>query len=241
MDSDPDQIPFIHNYCDRWCERCEFTSRCAVFAAESEMSDEEKDVTHPAFVSNLENIFAEAKRMMLERADELGIPLDPVTIDENREIGRQKRAVVRGEEITKLSVKYAKDSGRVLALKDDWLDGSASQDEIQADVIDVLYWYQFFISAKLQRGLSGIQDPFDGEDDDQIRDPQSDTNGSIKIALIAIERSILAWTYLKSADNAELLSPMIELLEQIRRLTEQKFPYAHDFIRPGFDEIDVIM
>ncbi|HET6989713.1 MAG TPA: hypothetical protein VFJ43_00240, partial [Bacteroidia bacterium] len=24
----PDNIPGIYNYCDRWCERCTFTSRC---------------------------------------------------------------------------------------------------------------------------------------------------------------------------------------------------------------------
>jgi hypothetical protein len=28
----PDRIPLIHNYCDYWCDRCAFTSRCAVFA-----------------------------------------------------------------------------------------------------------------------------------------------------------------------------------------------------------------
>jgi len=25
---DPKYIPGIYNYCDRWCERCRFTSRC---------------------------------------------------------------------------------------------------------------------------------------------------------------------------------------------------------------------
>ena len=30
----PNFISGIHNYCDRWCERCQFTSRCAVYAIE---------------------------------------------------------------------------------------------------------------------------------------------------------------------------------------------------------------
>ena len=25
-------IPFIHNYCDKWCERCPMTSQCAIYA-----------------------------------------------------------------------------------------------------------------------------------------------------------------------------------------------------------------
>ena len=26
--ADPKYIPGIYNYCDRWCERCPFTSQC---------------------------------------------------------------------------------------------------------------------------------------------------------------------------------------------------------------------
>jgi len=28
LTKDPKYIPGIYNYCDRWCERCQFTSRC---------------------------------------------------------------------------------------------------------------------------------------------------------------------------------------------------------------------
>ncbi len=31
----PRFIPGIYNYCDRWCERCEFSHRCAQFAMRS--------------------------------------------------------------------------------------------------------------------------------------------------------------------------------------------------------------
>ena len=30
----PDFISGIYNYCDRWCERCQFTSRCFLYATE---------------------------------------------------------------------------------------------------------------------------------------------------------------------------------------------------------------
>ena len=32
MAKNPDFIPGIYNYCDRWCERCAFTARCMNFA-----------------------------------------------------------------------------------------------------------------------------------------------------------------------------------------------------------------
>ncbi|MCB0550950.1 MAG: hypothetical protein KDD19_25495 [Phaeodactylibacter sp.] len=33
-------IPGIYNYCDRWCERCSFTSRCLLYAQEQELTEE---------------------------------------------------------------------------------------------------------------------------------------------------------------------------------------------------------
>ena len=33
---DPRYIPGIYNYCDRWCERCQFTSRCLNCTLEEE-------------------------------------------------------------------------------------------------------------------------------------------------------------------------------------------------------------
>src|SRR2546426_11198766 len=30
-----DRIDFISSYCDRWCERCVFTSRCSLFAVQA--------------------------------------------------------------------------------------------------------------------------------------------------------------------------------------------------------------
>jgi hypothetical protein len=39
----------IYNYCDRWCERCTFTSRCAVYVDESNLPSEEMDMQNKAF------------------------------------------------------------------------------------------------------------------------------------------------------------------------------------------------
>src|SRR5258706_8545567 len=37
-DEDDDRyIPGVYNYCDRWCERCRFQSRCRSFAMEQEI------------------------------------------------------------------------------------------------------------------------------------------------------------------------------------------------------------
>ena len=33
-----DYIDFISSYCDRWCERCAFTSHCRLFSLQAEMA-----------------------------------------------------------------------------------------------------------------------------------------------------------------------------------------------------------
>jgi hypothetical protein len=125
-----------------------------------------------------------------------------------------------------------------------------------SDAIEVIRWYQFFVAAKLFRALMGREDSdfdeapaaddsltnsdldednrqFDGGDND-------DSDGSAKIALIAIDRSSSAWRVMHSClpEKADSIKAMLLELERMRRGAEQNFPNARDFIRPGFDEVD---
>jgi hypothetical protein len=137
---------------------------------------------------------------------------------------------------------------------------NAGEDINVSDAIEVIRWYQFFIAAKVFRALMGVEreaieadsageDVFpDLEfDDDEGVDLEevlaeaaaSDSNGSAKIALIAIDRSLSAWRVMQSsfAEKASTIMPMFVELERLRRGVEQIFPKARDFIRPGFDEM----
>src|SRR2546428_3270289 len=141
---------------------------------------------------------------------------------------------------------------------------SVEEDINVSDAIEVIRWYQFFIAAKTYRALMGLEDlgdeevsdleidPFsDGDDasdvnpdlDDEdvlLRAACHDSDGSAKIALIAIDRSLSAWRLMQNAlpERTESIVPMLIELEKLRRGIEQIFPRARDFIRPGFDEVD---
>ena len=78
-------------------------------------------------------------------------------------------------------------------------------------------------------------------DPEELNDTQSYANGTAKITLIIIERSISSWNYLRNESNSRLLDPVIDRLETIKRMLETKFPNAREFIRPGFDEIETVM
>lgn len=140
---------------------------------------------------------------------------------------------------------------------------TSAQDESDlpvSDAIEVIRWYQFFVAAKVHRALSGIdgidEEAFDDEevlsfdftsdddtdelDDEAIIAKSSliDSNGSAKIALIAIDRSIGAWRVMQisGSEQSETIKPILLQLERLRRNLEARFPRARDFIRPGFDE-----
>ena len=65
-----------------------------------------------------------------------------------------------------------------------------------------------------------------------------DSDGSAKIALIAIDRSIEAWIKLLQLlpDHEDAIIPLLAALQKIKKSGEAEFPDARKFVRPGFDE-----
>jgi hypothetical protein len=130
------------------------------------------------------------------------------------------------------------------------------------EAVAVIRWYQFFIAVKLMRALTGVSqvdeelmdeddlslDFFDADetaDDDDVdyeavisRASRMDSNGSAKIALVAMDRSIAAWRALQISlpEKSETIKPMLIELSGLRGDVEKRFPCARDFIRPGLDE-----
>ena len=101
------------------------------------------------------------------------------------------------------------------------------------DAIEIIRWYQYFIYVKLVRAIKGTVDEVVGPPDEYPKD----SDGSAKIALIAIDRSIAAWGKIREhfdEHEAEILD-MLVLLDRLRRKTETVFPIARQFHRAGFD------
>ena len=70
---DPRFIPGIYNYCDRWCERCTFTSRCRNYESTGTLSTEQLDINNKAFWDGISANFTKAIELISEKAKELGI------------------------------------------------------------------------------------------------------------------------------------------------------------------------
>ncbi|HET6990366.1 MAG TPA: hypothetical protein VFJ43_03535, partial [Bacteroidia bacterium] len=104
------------------------------------------------------------------------------------------------------------------------------------DLFDIISWYNSQIWVKLLRALSGKFE----DDGWEIKNGfQRDYDGSAKVALIGIDRSIIAWGKLYELfpqKTNEIISVLLHV-DRLRKQVENEFPDARSFKRPGFDEI----
>ena len=245
----PDLISGIYNYCDRWCERCPFTSRCLVYATEKEDEDESpesRDINNEAFWQKLGSIFQEAREMITSWAEEAGVDL--TEIDEEGEAKRKKRhtdaarhpLALAGKDYASAVTEWFTELSRTITSSDLAADETdLALSEQFHDASDVIQWYQYQIAVKTMRSLSSRsseEDPTEWEPDETY---PKDSDGSAKVALVGIDRSINAWRSIQLClpERAGRIIPLILRLEQLRQRTEREFPDARDFIRPGFDEV----
>lgn len=135
---------------------------------------------------------------------------------------------------------------------------SASLDEIRReDALEIVSWYALQIGVKLARSLSGSdrldEDTcYDEEDNDRdlaIADSTEETreamidvskmerDGSAKVSLTGIERSLGAWTILRDHYplHEETILGFQKTLARLRRHIDQHIPGARTFSRPGFE------
>jgi hypothetical protein len=247
--ANPDLISGIYNYCDRWCERCSFTSRCLVFATEQEDDDDypdSRDINNEQFWRRLSSLFKETKEMILEWAAEEGVDLTDLDDDvlvrskRRRNDAEQHPLALAGKRYADEVRKWFEEFSQTIESSD--VDDSAiaeEQSEQVREASEVIYWYQYQIAVKTIRALWSRNNEDDPEDcTDDGSDPK-DSDGSAKVALVGVDRSIGAWRLMQMAlpERAELIVPLILRLERVRQATEREFPQARDFIRPGFDEI----
>jgi hypothetical protein len=228
--NNPDLISGIYNYCDRWCERCPLTSRCLVYATEQEDEDspQSRDLRNEAFWRKLSAIFQETREMIVDWAQNAGIDFNAFA-EEDEARHKRKRQLVDNHPLTRAGKKYANTATDWFREFDQMLEVSDAE-----DAREVIQWYQYQIAVKTIRALSGRKEELE---DPEIADFPRDSDGSAKVALIGIDRSIAAWRMMQMSlpDRVESIVPLILQLERLRLRLEKSFPQARAFVRPGFD------
>ena len=247
---DPRFISGIYNYCDRWCERCAFTQRCMTFALCENDNPQSKDINNKAFWDKIGEIFKVTLEMVKENAEKMGIDLNSIDYEKADKYEEKVHKISQEQPYSKAALDY-------LETVRNWFDSNKSllqekADELlmlaQADIpaakpvdeavsikdcLDVIQWYQYQIYVKLCRAASGM---LRGEFE-EIDYCSEDANGSAKVAIIGIERSIAAWGELlnKFPQQEDVILSILVKLKRLLRQAETAFPDARSFVRPGFD------
>ncbi|MEO0042151.1 MAG: hypothetical protein RL329_1599 [Bacteroidota bacterium] len=239
-------IEGIHNYCDRWCERCPLTTRCAIFRPPSDKSKEAWNEAE--IIQKVAEDLKEALDLLREFAEERGIDLD-ASPDKDPEPVLEPAKIKAIHSIEAMARHYG-------TMVETWFNENqtyfeAREHELNTqlqmdlpidmpgllnlkDALEEIQWYYFFIGAKVHRAISGLTwNEFD--DIDRI---QNDANGSAKSALLAIDQSLKAWEITRRffLEKTDELLDIFVLLRRLRRDLLAQFPHAYSFIRPGFDE-----
>jgi hypothetical protein len=249
---DPKFIPGIYNYCDRWCERCPLTSRCMNYALSEEELDnpQARDINNKSFWQKMSEILQVTLEMVKETAQEQGIDLDSLDVQQAAEEHEKHRDIAESNECSRAAKAYSQMVKSWFDSAEELFEGKANDLSLQVrldlpnsnpvgeaaglkDSVDIIRWYQHFIYVKLIRAITGSL-----EEASQNSDAVSgDADGSAKIALIAIDRSIAAWGQMSQhfPQHKDNILDILVHLDRLRRKTEELFPDARAFVRPGFD------
>jgi len=241
-------IPGIYNYCDRWCERCNFTSKCSSYAMEQQR-EHNTDAENGDFINQVSENFKIVMEMLLEMAEEKGIDLNAIDHeiddkeDQLEELAKNHILSTQSMEYSKLVRKWFDQNETTLEKITQEINqsiklGTANKNTISKfesikDALEIIRWYCFQIHVKLTRALRHGEPDLDFEDV-----IQNDANGSAKVALIGTERSLGAWGVLHKQlpeQEDEILNILL-LLEKIRNGIFKSFPEVNNFMRPGFDD-----
>lgn len=251
----PNLISGIHNYCDRWCERCPMTARCSVFLTTPDLDPDDFENEEDFFKAALGSVhdsFQLTMEMIQEMAEEENIDLNEIQADDSwTEKRALERSEIKGSPLSTLSWEYMElsrawlnNSGPSLKELEESLQRTALMDlpdrnpeqEAMAlrDALEVIPYYMTQIHVKLVRAQST---PREEDEWFEENDFPKDSDGSAKVALIGIDNSIVAWgTILPHLpDQEDTILPILSKLETLRSLVETAFPAARAFKRPGFD------
>jgi len=223
----------IFNFCDRWCEKCQFTSKCLNFA----LSVDDPPPDDKEGWKYLKNV-VDATCMMLDDLTELNgydvTQIENVILTPSQDPESYPLSIYVKETAFKIHNWLKKNDlfGRLNNLLDLGVQLSEKFSRYKESV-EVIYRYNFLVAAKITRAVAGLLENREYS--------HYDMNGSAKIALVSIDRLIIAWSFIlteRTQIEDEVLEILINLTE-VRKRTELTFPDARKFIRPILDENEV--
>jgi hypothetical protein len=233
-------IDGIFNYCTRRCEPCAFKDRCRLYRdlREQEGTHQEWDVlqrVHDSFQKTFELLRGWCAR---EGIDFATLQADAESVEAREELRRIEE--VRNDPLQRWAEAYTSAALKLVQALDRTAQLNTRPDTIRP-ALDTIAHLAIPISSKIHRALSGRVNR-DDEIEEIEDEVQNDSNGSAKVARLAIAETTTAWETILAAGEAQAGAPLwkvVGLLERLDAALALRFPRALEFVRPGFDEPDI--
>ena len=245
-------IDGIFLYCDRWCERCAFTAQCLHYTLEAEESAAQKEHAGAEkldipFWIDIGETLVQTMRLVRELAVAEGIDTEhlefgtpdapPVAIIPNiHTVSGYYDA--REHPYAQAALEYAGMVNNWFVYVDEELSFHESllsrPPAPLQEPINVIRRYQYLIYPKIVRTIEAHY-AWQASAHAML---ERDACGTAKVVLIALDRSLEAWTFLYDARpkcEDKTLAILLHL-DRLRRSLEVLLPAARNFIRPGLDE-----
>jgi hypothetical protein len=239
-------IEGIYNYCDRWCEKCMFTSNCYLFNMESKIASFE--ILNNGKLPKPEDLFDPEEDNVsqeYDEEDEEEFLEDKYDDYKNEEESAADEIEEEVHPLVELSGLYFTNASELLKKLEDkyhfyvkQLENIKDQERRKIhEQVEIFGWYHAFIGAKVSRAVNGKISSSKEDDEEQKEFEEYDMNGSAKVAMISIERSINSLNALYNL-LPEFTGEISELLVKAGKLlngVEKEFPGYKNFKRPGLD------
>lgn len=248
----PELIPGIYNFCDSWCERCAFTSRCRSYQLQ-QVNDLPKPDPNASLIEQLTEALDRTKRYIetlnrktTESQATLPPPGEQTTLEE---AALNRHHQLKDHPAATLSTMYLKLTGSWLTTHQGLLQQAGKQQlhevalgirtedaamhELNAlkDAHEQIRWYRTLIPVKTKAALRAVSEQ---TNDEYLL---SYYDGKAKLVLVSIDRSLTAWQTVMAyyPELTDCLLPILSPLSQLSRQMEDLFPTARRFQRPGLD------
>lgn len=236
-------IQSIFNYCDRWCERCDYTDRCRLYSMETEQKGENDPEGNDDFVKELHQTLEETIKLIEEYAVKFGTDFSNV-----EEIQKKEPHV---KQLSFLATKYFEEASGYLKklmaeIKSNGIENTAASAVITqnpdmrklleiVEYYKIVQWYHTMIPVKINRAVSAAARA--NTDDEESEYFMHDANGSAHVAYKSVLKSMTAlgvihsWTDLLKEETLNLIIDA----GRIKTIIERDFPGALNFIWPPQD------
>ncbi len=252
----PPIIPGIFLYCDRWCEKCAFTSSCEAFSSPGieKGKDEKKlnDQINGEFWEELEKVLPIIEKWIIEKATkesrslkEFNLPKQKKNFDLFQRDAKSNAILKAGrlyedmvddwfdEGIEKLGLIVVEtEQGAVIRMPElEMREESINLNQ----VFEVILRYQLQIYLKLSRSFySRGREEEEGKETVKVKD----SLGAAKSTLALLDRSMAGWGMVLEVLPAseDLIFEILVLLQRLRYNIMIEFSEVRSFVRPGFDD-----